>query len=336
MEKSGFYGTTSQTSLSYLEFGAIDLAKGTKAVWDFKINQKAYDWLMFARYANDMAAYLEMTEALPSGGTAAALEVYRREVHHRDDFSVNLGKLLALSVLSRDEPRPSFFELGQTLLGCIEGMEFCRALLRQLEICPPLPELKELAWQGVDISRFFNRFAVAMHTGYAVSVHDELGKYDGNPSLFFAKGVTLLYAIRSLDSLFQLLERSEMALFDYSLSAGAIQEVTIGTGKAVRYLPLADFMNRYARSEKKIYVKKGNSAYSAETGRIFIDCVFGTQDKCGAYIDLDRSVRAAIVRGIESAADRASLLDDDGDRNGGWMLLEDFINGIGFGSGERR
>ena len=170
MKRNAFYGTSDQASLSYLEFGAIDLARGTKAVWDFRTNQKAYDWLMLARYANDMAAYLDMIEAVEAGRVLDALETYRREVHHHDDFSVNLGKLLAVTVCSRKNSHPVFFELGQTLFGCIEGMECCRTMATALKIHNSFPDLKDIIWYGVDISRLFNRFAVRMHPGYSVTV----------------------------------------------------------------------------------------------------------------------------------------------------------------------
>lgn len=328
MNNDVFYGTTNISSLSYLEFGAIDLIKGSKTVWDFRLNQKAYDWLMLARYGNDMAAYLDMTDAVKNGSVSVAVDIYRSEIHHHDDFSVNLGKLIALSVAPADNKGPSFFELGQTLFGCIEGMEFCKALLEKMDGSLQLINPRHVAWYGVDISHLFNRFAILMHPDYAVSVYDDIGKLPARSSIFFAKGVTLLYAIRSIDALFDVFNHCDAALFDYSLSVHDIQEVTIGTGKTVRYLPLDDFMSTYSRFDKKIYVKIGNSQYDKETDRLFIDAIWGTECYCEEYIALDSLVRKSLSVGCEKVKDAELLLDNANGRNIGWILLEEFVKTI--------
>lgn len=325
MTDSKFYGTTNLSTLSYLEFGAIDLLNGSKTVWDFRVNQKAYDWLMLARYANDMATYLDMIDAAKDGSIDAAIDIYRREIHHRDDFSVNLGKLIALTIASSENASPSFFELGQTLFGCIEGMEFCKVLLQKMDMSLHIPDLQRVAWYGVDISRLFNRFAVRMHPGYSVSVYEAVDELPIQPSLFFAKGVTLLYAIRSLDGLFKLLNSCDAALFDYSLSVDGTQEVTIGTGKTVRYLPLNDFMAAYGGSGKEMHVRRGNSHYGNDTGRLFIDAIWGSADYCRRYIALDTLVRGTLSSGIGRKVDAELILDKSNGKTGGWMPLEEFI-----------
>lgn len=325
MNIADFYEAGKQSSLSYLEFGAINLIEGTKTVWDFRINQTAYDWLMLARYANDMSAYLEMIDVIKVDSIHAAVEIYRREIHHRADFSVNLGKLIALSVASAKNTGPSFFELGQTLFGCIEGMEFCSTLLQKIDSTSRISDLKNVAWYGIDISKLFNRLAVCMHSGYSISVSNDITTIPARTSLFFAKGVTLLYAIRSIDALFELLNRSDAALFDYSLSVNSSQEVIIGTGKTVMYLPFDDFMTAYSKGNNKIHVKKGNSHYNKETGRVFIDAIWGSQSFCNDYIVQDGRIRESIRAGIDPKTDADLLLDNTNGRNGGWITLEEFI-----------
>jgi hypothetical protein len=325
MSNSRFYGGTNQHNLSYLEYGTIDLSKGSKTVWDFRINQKAYDWLMLARYANDMAAYMDMIDTMENGSITNAIDIYRQEVYHADDFSVNLGKLIALSVASASPTPLVFFELGQTLFGCIEGMEFCGALLEKIPCNKELPALRDITWYGVDISRLFNRFAVKMHPGYSIETYEEAGELRAPISLFYAKGVTLLYAMRSIDALFELLDRCDAGLFDYSLSVNGSQEVVIGTGKTVRYLPLDDFVAAIRRRGKAMYVKNSNSHYSKETGRIFIDAVYGSPDYCENFIALDRCVRESIRGWIHNTADAELLLDSSKGRNSGWLALDDFI-----------
>ncbi len=52
-----YYRNEKETAISYVEFGSIDLLLGKKNVWDFRLHDKAYDWLMLSRYANDLVTY---------------------------------------------------------------------------------------------------------------------------------------------------------------------------------------------------------------------------------------------------------------------------------------
>ena len=56
-EKQQYYGSQEKESLTYLEFGGIDLVEGTKSIWDFRIDQEAYDFLMLSRYAKEIIAF---------------------------------------------------------------------------------------------------------------------------------------------------------------------------------------------------------------------------------------------------------------------------------------
>lgn len=52
-----YYGSEKISSLSYLEFGSIDLEKGKKTIWAYWQDQRAYDMYMFSRYARDLFAF---------------------------------------------------------------------------------------------------------------------------------------------------------------------------------------------------------------------------------------------------------------------------------------
>ena len=137
MDNKTFYGTNNTTNITYLEFGEIDLVQGKKTIWDFRMHQKAYDWLMLGRYANDMVTYMRMNEQLGRMPISEIMQIYRDEVHHPNDLFLNLGKLCALAIVRDCSPDQelSFYELGQTIYGCIEGMVFCQNLALHLLGC---------------------------------------------------------------------------------------------------------------------------------------------------------------------------------------------------------
>jgi len=57
MKRDNYYGSSQVDSLSYLEFGSIDLAKAQKRIWGYWQDETAYDFYMFARYARDLFSF---------------------------------------------------------------------------------------------------------------------------------------------------------------------------------------------------------------------------------------------------------------------------------------
>ena len=57
-----YYGTDKQDSLSFLEFGSIDLVKHKKIVWGYWQDSEAYYLHMFSRYAKDLFLFRDSFE----------------------------------------------------------------------------------------------------------------------------------------------------------------------------------------------------------------------------------------------------------------------------------
>lgn len=326
MNYDKFYGTEKVSSLSYLEFGGIDFNSSKKLVWDFKIHQKAYDWYMHARYSNDIFYYMTMLDHLGELSLSAVIEKFTHEVHHADDFSMSLSKLIALGLTVKkiQSAQQSFFELGQTLFGCIEAMEFCQALMRQTGVDFTEINLRNVEWCGVDISDFFNKLALIMHNNYTMYTFDTINSIVGIKDVFFAKGVTLLYAIRDIEQLFSLLDTGRICLFDYSFSLEEEQEIVIGSGKVLKYLKFNDFVNRLKGSPRALYLKKGCSFVDKGNVRITIDCLYADEHICRKFVDIDVSVRRTLCAKL-GASNADILLDQANGRNSGWLTLEQFL-----------
>jgi hypothetical protein len=291
------YGSDTDT-FSYLEFGGISPAAGRKKVYDFYTHAKAYDWFMLGRYANDLRAYVEMASAFKRGENASSASLYRAEVHHADDLSSHLSKGLALG-LFRD---PSFLELGQTIFGCIEGIEACRGLLQSLApggpmVCDPAT----VSWNGKDISRFFNVLAVQLHHGYNVRTSDSWSDLSTDYSLFFAKGVTLLYAVRTVEDFFDLVGKAEFSIVDYSLSLGGSRHGPLGTGKEVCYLGATEFLAALERQSREFWVRESTLKVHPEEGRVYFEGCYGGGETQQEFRSVDKAMREKIDIEMEQA-----------------------------------
>lgn len=324
MNTRTYYGDDRLRALTYLEFGEINLDRGTKAVWDFQLHQRAYDWLMLARYTNDLLAYLDMTKALGAESDDTVFQIYNREVHHADDASTNLGKLIALTVTAPRTAQPSFHELGQTLFGCIEGMEFCQHLLKAKGIAFPAIDLKTVRWEGVDISAMFNRLSSLLHVDYDVTANVRTPEPAEPVDVFFSKGISLLYAVRQMPQLFETIERGRCAVFDYSFAVHRGTDTTIGSGKTVRYLPFAEFLTGYRARGGVLYVNLRKSHLDGEKDRLWLDCVYGEEVLCRAFTERDTTVRQALQDSLSDVPAAGRFLGDSPVPQ--WVPLEGFLN----------
>ena len=321
-----YYGPDIPTTISFLEFGSIDLAANKKNVWEFQLHDKAYDWLMLARYANDLVAYLRLKDRLGQEDLKKLADLYAREVHHKNDASGNLSKLSALMAVNnvvKPAGSLSFFELGQTIFGCIEGMEFYLRLLDQLGYRDLTLDLREVDWFGMDISAFFNTLCVLMHEKYRVTATDRLESFTYPKDVFFAKGVTLLYACQSAAELIQNLNRGKISVFDYSFARTKEARTSIGTGKQVVYPTLASFHDLYRQSGKQFYVRVNKSSYNAETDRLWVDGVYGDETLCREFIRLDTAAREMMR--LQSNADALVFADLSPQEKIEWMTFAEYV-----------
>lgn len=321
-----YYGTEESKTFTFMEFGEIDTEKGTKKIWGFKLHQKAYDWFMLGRYANDILAFEKMVAMLQPLSVQPIIDLYNSEVHHGDEASLSLSKNIALAV-TKDQPilkEPSFFELGQTIFGCIDGMEFYQAFLKQLGIDCPQVNLKSVDWYGIDISEMFNGLSKTLHKEYRVNTFVTYNELPPKMDVFFSKGITLLYAVRSLKELFDTIKRGRLAFFDYSFSLSEVEDTTIGSGKTVRYLKLNDFLAELKNHKEVLYVKKTTSRFIPETNRVWLDCLFAEETLCSKFIALDKKLRGEIAKKLSSCKKAETFLNNETAAE--WVSIDEFLD----------
>ena len=321
-----FYGTQESTAVTYLEFGEIDLLKGKKKVWEFQLHQKAYDWLMLSRYANDLQAFISMGEELAVNALPEIMDIYNREVHHSDEASLHLAKIIALDATKQADGTQSFYELGQTIFGCIEGAEFYQELLRHLNIYCAETDLRNVDWYGVDISEMFNKLSKTFHREYKINTMLEPSSLPDRMDVFFSKGISLLYAVRTVSQLFETIKKGRCSVFDYSFNLGKAEDTTIGSGKTVRYLCFDDFMYELVNHSETLYVKKKNSRYIPDTNRVWLDCLYAEASVCNKFIALDKRIRKDLSRQLSLIKGAERFLNNDHEPE--WISIEEFVEGI--------
>ena len=326
MSNKMFYGTAKSSTVTFLEFGEINLKEGKKKIWDFKLHQKAYDWFMMGRYTNDIIAYLHMSEQLGKMNIKEIIDLHNLEIHHKNETALSLRKLIALSVSSKQGTSASFLELGQTLFGCIEGMEFCQNLLDFLKIEFPFLKLNQVQWHGVDISDMFNKASILLHQDYPVSTYKDISVIPDMCDVFFSKGISLLYAVRTVNDLFDFIDKGKCSVFDYSFSLKGEQYTTIGSGKTIKYLDYKDFLKKYSKKGRKLYVRKNKSSYSPETKRVFLDCIYAENSLCLDFISVDKKINQRLKELLNNIPELRQLFNQLGDETFEWLPVEDYID----------
>lgn len=313
------------TSASFLEFGHINIDKDDpqKQIWDFRTGQKAYDWFMLARYMNDLYTYRKLIMLIEEEKLEEVSSLYKSEIHHKNDASLNLQKYLALTLFEKSKT-PSFFELGQTLFGCIEGILFAQKILECFRIIDDeYVDLKNVDWFGVDISSLFNFVSKRLYADFKVHTFlpSQYQKRDTN--VFFAKGVTLLYACKSLDDFITLLDSADIAVFDYSFSTLGDYSKTIGTGAVVHYCSLWRFLEHYKLSKKRMYIRAKMSKLNGDL--LYIEAIYGLDALCLEFIKKDTGARERLANITDKHNVLKTLLNEDENGDAVWLELEKFL-----------
>jgi hypothetical protein len=324
-----FYGTEKSDTITYLEFGEVNLREGKKKIWDFRLHQKAYDWLMLGRYTNDIVAYNAMSKLLSESAFDEIVRQHENEIHHKEETSLSLNKLVALSVAGKEKANPSFFEFGHTVFGCIEGMEFAAKLARLANSSFSTCNLKDVAWFGLDISEMFNEVSTLLHAEYKTAASDNFESLPSTFDMFFAKGITLLYAVRTVGQLSEMLNKASLCIFDYSFAVDEDFETTIGSGKTVRYINIDSFMKSFKGTGKTMYVRKGKSYRNESNNSVFIDCAYGDKAICDEYIAKDKQVRFELREKFMSEPGILQILDLNDQSGFEWVGIDEFAAGIG-------
>lgn len=316
---------------TYLEFGSINNSTGEREIYDTKFNSLAYDWFMLARYANDLVTFKNMNAGLGELNEEEIFSLYNKNMHHLNDASKDFYKLLALLVIKRNKNlnhNLSFYEFGQTIFGCIEGMEFYLNFLKKNKLDFSEINLNEIKWYGTDISELFNELSILFHPNYNIKTAKSHRKEWNNIDVFFAKGVTLLYGIKSAKGFFELLDNFSFATFDYSLSLEKSERITLGTGKKIKYLSLKSFQNAITKTNKELFVQVNKSRYIKGKNRIRFEAIYADIKQIEEFIILDKNIKQRLLSKYKNKPYSQYFLNSPEENKLEWIPLETFIDNL--------
>jgi len=266
---------------SYLEFGEKDKKKHKK-IYDLKTGPQAYEWFMTSRYFSDILCYKNMLKQIESKIDPKLIyNNYLKKIHNISDINYNFKKLLALEAVNGK----SFLELGSSLFGCIDGMLVCKKMLDKYTKVKTDIILENVNWYGIDISDFMNELAKISYQKYKLCLMKSLAEMNTKTDVFFAKGISLLYAIRKPGDFKKIIDNNTICLFDYSFALKKRQTMTMGTGLEIEYLTLKECLP--VLKNKEIYVNLDNHDFSGKDRR-FLDMIIAEKPIIDKFIKLSK------------------------------------------------
>ncbi len=289
-------------ALTFLEFGAINLKTNSKSIWDFRLHQEAYDFFMLARYMKDLMIFRKL--AAGNDALEAGLATYQAGVFTKDLYN-SFTKLAALHVCAAD-CAPTFVELGSTLMGCIDAMRYLQSIGGRCDPHFSDLDLRSVEWRGIDISQLLNDVAEAIYPSYPIKTYLSHQLFHDSTDVFFAKGVSLLYAFDSAAEFADYLARSQIAIFDYSFSISQQQSEILGTGKPVTYLSLPEVL-QHSSSAGQLFFDRATLTVDHAKRRIRTLCYFGSDEHVTRVVAEETRLRDIVAARLSDESQRALL-----------------------------
>ena len=241
MNNSRYYGCENPESVSYLEFGSINLVKGEKSIWNYWQDQTAYDLYMFARYSRDLFAFRKFFDE--KGKTVEKLNEYVLKAAHNKlmDYIFKYTGLLAAKYGG------VICESGSSLYGWIDEAVACDYVFNGGK---NVAKIKALEYVGSDISDMMNEGAASFHSDVQIdfttqdtisgAISEIQNKLKKRLSVFYGVSVSIRYAVRSEMDLIEAADASELSMYN-RLSVTFDEETLVsvyGTGKSVYIVSL--------------------------------------------------------------------------------------------------
>lgn len=256
MDNSKYYGCENPESVSYLEFGSINLVKGEKKIWNYWQNQDAYDLYMFARYSRDLFAFRKFFDE--KNKTVEKLNEYVLQSAHNKlmDYLFKYAGMLAI------EERGIVCECGSSLYGWIDEAQACDYVYSGGY---NIEKIKGFHYIGSDISGLMNEGAMNFHVGVNMdfSMQDTIlsvirevkEKFGKDLSLFYGLSVSVRYAVRRAEDLVEVAESVELSIYNrLSMTFNSETLVSVyGTGKSIYIISLPELIE--GLKKKGLYAK---------------------------------------------------------------------------------
>ena len=248
---------------TFLDFGKVQ--GGRRTSYDYYEGQDAYDLFMGSRYFKDIIFYRE----------GEVDKVYQVE-----DIRDQTRKFAALVACKNYSDKLVFYEVGSSAMGVIDALEFLNKKYKELKI-------KDIKFFGIDNSKWMNAAAKYTHEQYNIKLWESVKEADEvKCDLFFAKGVSLMYAFEDEETMCNILKNSKISIFDYTFSLGDKIQDFVGTGLPVTYLSL-DKCKKLLEQEGKVFIIKPytiKNYHDNPKDKVTCDCIYGDKEVVEKYL----------------------------------------------------
>jgi hypothetical protein len=181
---------------TYIEFGHLKNNKKNK--YQF-LTGDLYDSFMLSRYFRDIYNLNLYTKK------NGFKKIYKK-LHHKKDLKFNIINFLLLKA----SKQKNYYEFGQTLFEKIYFFKFLSKFLKsKIDL--------NISWYGNDISKMFNFFCINFHKDHKLKVFEKPNKKFLKNSVFFSKGVSLLYEKNNISFLKNVLKDTSSGCFDFTV-----------------------------------------------------------------------------------------------------------------------
>ena len=247
MNNEIYYGCENPESVSYLEFGSINLVEGKKDIWAYWQNQTAYDLYMFARYARDLFEFRKYIE-----NTNYSVLEFNKYVLNSAHTKI-MDYLFKYAGLLTIKDGGAVCESGSSLYGWIEEALACDYTFFAGK---NVKKIKGLHYIGSDIAEMMNEGAKALHSDYkmdfcdkytlATTIDDICDRITDRLALFYGLSVSIRYAIRNAEDLVKIAKKTDLSIYNrLSLTFDGETKVNIyGTGKTVYIVSLPELVRQ--------------------------------------------------------------------------------------------
>ena len=234
--------------VNFIDFGI----KKPKKIYE-TLSGDLYDTYFLARYFNDI---YNLDRVIKKNSKAATPPL----IHDTKDLKFNLINFL---LLSRSKKK-KFYEFGFTLFEKIFYFKFFNNFFSKKL------NLEKIKFCGTDISDRFIFFCKNFYKDYTVRVSKNIKKDLFLNSVFYSKGVTLLYEKKNMSCLHNFIKYSESGSFDISFYPQK-KVLTLETGYKLYYPSVNEFINLIKNSNKCFFYRNKKRVGK----RLYLEILFG-------------------------------------------------------------
>ena len=237
---------------TYIEFGSI---VGKKKRRYQTLKGDLYDSYMLSRYFRDLHNLSLINKN--------NFRNHCKKLHHKKDLKFNFINYLFLIIVKSK----SFYEFGQTLFEKIFFMKFFTKIFKKKINF-------KIKWCGNDISKMFNFFCINFYKNYKINVFEKPNYKLIKNSIFFSKGVSLLYYEKNINLIKYVLKNSYCGSFDFTVCKKKTKQF-LNTGYKLHYPSKKEFLKIIPKDKEQIILFKN---LKQDEKFLYFEVIFGKKN----------------------------------------------------------